>query len=520
VNDKDRDEMQRSLAKLLGLTKYNKYPDGAMQVLIQVYPNDVETVNRSGNLEELEQPARGIYGAWEAHGTQEPRPSYTVVSERAAEQLGDDAAKRSKVFSEYLATLAAPEYVITHNSDEGPIRIYPEVKGFRVKYLGDRLLTPQEARTLLTSPVAAQWPRLVFKELRVPVVGHTYQVTEGMNDKRGPYSLVEVPLPSSRVKSFNDRRPFPAEAWELPEKREKARDNEALRRELKAPGGHWKIVPYPGEDGRTHRVLVKPKSVLGKLHDIVSNLIRRYPWEEPDAVWFVLTGETAQVAPFTWQFRGFSSGIGEDSFGYGFVTLKIEPWVDPKLVWKVYTDIQRGLRKGRRNRRLGSQSLKLLRIVNERVNVAELSRAGRREEGPGLVAAWDSENPDDAFDGKTKEFWKAYDRARRAVVSPTYEWRAESDKPSEKPPKAKHLKVVGTDQHGFPIFAGKWYLLHPREEGEEGDSYTGTFDSREEALADPRSENSEPLRSKELVSRLAEREKKRAEKRTEKRANN
>jgi hypothetical protein len=233
-------------------------------------------------------PARGIFRAWEANGAQEPRPSYTVVSERAAEQLGDDAAKRSKVFSEYLAKLAAPEYVITHQSDEDdhePIEIYPEVYGFRVKYLGDRLLTPQEARALLNSPVAAYWSLpLHFKRYEVPVVGHDYQITEGLADEKGPYSLVEVPLPSSRVKSFDDRRPFPAEAWELPEKREKARDNEALRRELKALGGRWKIVPYPGEDGRTHRVLVKPKSVLGKLHDIVSNLIRRYPWEEPDAV--------------------------------------------------------------------------------------------------------------------------------------------------------------------------------------------------------------------------------------------
>jgi hypothetical protein len=215
----------------------------------------------------------------------------------------------------------------------------------------------------------------------------------------------------------------------------------------------------------------------------------------------VLTGETAQVAPFTWQFRGFSSGIGEDSFGYGFVTLKIEPWVDPKLVWKVYTDIQRGLRNGRRNRRLGSKSLKLLRFVNERVNVAELSRAGRREEGPGLVAAWDRKYPDDSYDGNTKEFWKAYDRARRAVVSPSYEWRSENDTPTEEPPKAKRPKIAGTDSRGFPIFADKWYLLHSN-----GGS-TGTFESREEALADHRSENSEVLTSEQLVARLAERTK-------------
>jgi hypothetical protein len=37
------------------------------------------------------------------------------------------------------------------------------------------------------------------------------------------------------------------------------------------------------------------------------------------------------------------------------------------------------------------------------------------------------------------------------------------------------------------------------------DGYTGTFESPEEALADPRSEKSEILASEELVVRLAER---------------
>jgi hypothetical protein len=64
-------------------------------------------------------------------------------------------------------------------------------------------------------------------------------------------------------------------------------------------------------------------------------------------------------------------------------------------------------------------------IVNERVDVANLSRSERRQRAPELVAAWDREKPDDSYNGNTGEFWKAYDRARRAVMSPTYEWRGE-----------------------------------------------------------------------------------------------
>jgi hypothetical protein len=422
MNDKDLEEMQRGLAKLLGLTKYKKYPDGAMRIVLKVYRQDVESVHGTGALEDLRQPALGIYHAWEAGGPRGSSPQGGQISETAAEELGDYATERSKLFSEHLAKLAAPEEPIIRQPGDGkPVKVYSEVKGFRVKYLDDKLLSPEQARTLLDSPVAARWSHLAFRTLRLPVIGHTYHATDGMSDETGAYSLVEVPLPSSKVESFKDRRPLRAGAWELPNERADARSNERPMRELKP----WKIVPYPGEDGFTHRVLVEKQSVLGVLYDIVGRLVQRYPWDETDGVWFVLTGQTPHVAPLTWQARWFSVGIPEDSFTYGFVTLKIEPWVDPKLVWKVYTEIQRGLRKGRRNRQLGDKSLELLRFVNEQANVSTLTRSERRKVAPELVAAWDKGHPNDSFEGDTREFWKAYHRARQAVMSPTYEWHDE-----------------------------------------------------------------------------------------------
>jgi hypothetical protein len=441
MNKSEFEWAQREFAKRLGLKKYKKYPAEPLRMLLSDPEHRKDLERARGREEEWEGIlpfARLAYRVWESSGPGEPPPQSGQVSESAAEQLGEDTEKRAQVFAECLARLAAPEDPVIHQSDEGPIKIYPEIKGFRVKYLGDKLLSPHEARTLLTSPVTAHWSLFLhFRRYGVPVVGHTYHVTESLRDEKGSYSLVEVPLPSSKVESFKDRRPLKlkAGAWELPEKREKARSNERLKREYKIgyglQGRTLKIVPYPGEDGLAHRVLVERQSVLGSLHEIVSRLIQRYPWEEQDAVWFVLTGETPQVAPLTWQARWFGSGIWEDSFSYGFVTLKIEPWVDPKLVWKVYSEIQRGLRNGRRNRRLGSKSLELLQFVNERVNVANLSRAERREEAPRLVAAWDRAYPDDSYDGNTREFWKAYHRARQAVMSPSYEWRTGSEAPTE-----------------------------------------------------------------------------------------
>ena len=339
-------------------------------------------------------------------------------------QLTDYEIERSELFSEYLARQAAPDGYVRQSTD-GPIPVHPEIKDFRVKCLGDKLLTPQQAWALLTSPVAAYWRRFVSQELRVPVVGHTYEVTVGMKDKRGPYSLVEVPLPSSKVEAIKDRRPLTAGVWEIPEKLEDARSNEKPRREIKT--GYppqqetWKIVPYPGEDGYTHRVLAKPGTVLGDLYDKVSRLIQRYPWEEPDAVWFVLTGETPWVAPLTWQFR--ATGPGHDLWSYGCITLKVEPWVSASVVERVYSDLQHRL-LGKDNKRVGEKNRELFRFV-----IGRMRPDGSLPKARELVKEWDHEYPqwryryDDTQ--QVRRFRRDFNLARRLLAAPSYELREE-----------------------------------------------------------------------------------------------
>jgi hypothetical protein len=78
-----------------------------------------------------------------------------------------------------------------------------------------------------------------------------------------------------------------------------------------------------------------------------------------------------------------------------------------------------------------------------------------------------------------------------------------------KPAKDKdgsQLSVAGTDSHGWPIYAGKWYLLHKHDDPDEY-SYTGTFDSRADAEVDPRRHSSEVLAAEQLVAHLARRAK-------------
>jgi hypothetical protein len=180
---------------------------------------------------------------------------------------------------------------------------------------------------------------------------------------------------------------------------------------------------------------VRSNSFLGALHTAVGKVIQQYPWEEADAVWFILTGEVPWVVPVTWQARWFggdrtisSFREEEESFSYGFITLKVEPWVSPQSVKQIYSEAQRSLRGEQRSRRLENKSLKLLEFVNERANPADLSSPkGRERLASELVSAWDEKNPKDAYGSNTRKFWRDFNRARRAVLAPEYEWLDSAD---------------------------------------------------------------------------------------------
>jgi hypothetical protein len=340
-------------------------------------------------------------------GLSRPR-GRTSREEKVPPQLTDYEIERSEVFSEYLAKLAG--------SDSS------EVKAFRVEYLlGDELLSPLQARALLTSPVAARWPRLEFDLQGIPIVGHSYHVEEDKHDKRGPYSLVRVSVPTSRNPWFEDRRWPKTGAWEIPEKPADARSNQKPKREIEMKTGSWKILSFPGEDGYTHRTLVNPHSVLGDLHDKVARLIKRYPWEEPDVVWYVLTGETPWVAPLTWQFRGTGSPL--DLWSYGYITLKVEPWVSASVVERVYSDLQHQL-LGKDNKRVGKKNRELLRFV-----ISRMKSDGSLPKARELVKEWDRTNPQWRYGHEDTEqvrrFRRDYNLARRLLAAPSYELREE-----------------------------------------------------------------------------------------------
>jgi hypothetical protein len=329
-----------------------------------------------------------------------------TTTERIPAQLRVSDIERSRVFSEYVAQVAADA---------------PAVERFRDRVLNNSLLTAEQARTLLRSPVAAHWGAFVFNVLQVPLVGHTHQVKERRKDDKGPYSLVEVSTTRFGItRRIKDRRPLEPGAWEVVDPPENARGHDRAAREVK----DYKVLPFPGEDDRTHRVLVKGSSILGYLHKEVGRLLKDYPWFEPDAVWFMLTGEVPWVAPLTWRarIREPETALG-DGFRHGFITLTVDLRVPGETVRQVYQEVQKGLLGGD-NRPIGPKSCTIFSFVNERVGPTPLPPKEKRRVGRELVQAWDKRYPQWAYDGDTRTFWRDYNLARTQLAFPTCEWSA------------------------------------------------------------------------------------------------
>jgi hypothetical protein len=150
-------------------------------------------------------------------------------------------------------------------------------------------------------------------------------------------------------------------------------------------------------------------------------LIERYPWEEPDAVWFVLTGETPWVAPLTWQFRG--TGEVLDSWFYGYITLNVEPWVSASVIERVYRDLQHKL-LGKDNKRVGEKNRELFRFV-----IGHMKSDGSLPKARELVKEWDDAYPQWRYGHEDTEqvrrFRRDYNLARRLLAVPSYELREE-----------------------------------------------------------------------------------------------
>lgn len=321
-----------------------------------------------------------------------------TTEERPKWQLKDEELERSWAFSEHVSKIASAD---------------GEVRRFRSRYLGGGTVIPRRALALLTSPAAAIWPSLEFHWSGFSVLGHTHRIVEKGRDERGAFSQVEAYDPAADItKRLTDRRPLAAGPWSVPREAEDALSNSGEREEING----WELLSFLDEEHDVNRVCVRAGSVLGDLRARTRRLIRRYPWQESEAVWFILTGETPWVAPVSFQGRGVGSET-TGLFGRQFVTIKAEPWISEETVRRTYREAQVRMLQGD-NRPAKDKQLALFRFVSSRTDPFTLYGKERARAAKELVSVWDRTNPHDAYGTDTRRFWRDYDRALELIAMP------------------------------------------------------------------------------------------------------
>jgi hypothetical protein len=393
VKDADLPEARRDLAQVLG---WSRVPEDTWKELVSYFRPDIEQAFGSQEWEDVAVEARDIHKALRGRAAHRSPSGRVPAEERPAWQLKEEELERSWAFSEYVARIATLE---------------SEVQRFRSRYLGGDTIHLNRARALLASPVTAIWPAFGLRESGFSVLGHTHHAIETGRDDKGSYTLVEAHDPATGItRRFKDRRPLPAGAWSVSGKAKDALSNTEDLREIQG----WELLTFPDEEHDIHRVCVKPSSVLGELRKYADNLIQKYPWWEPEAVWFVLTGIAPWVAPVSMNARGTGlSGLFERQF----VTIKAEPWISDETIQRTYREAQIRLLHGD-NRPTRNKQIRLFRFVSSRTDPYGLDKKERAEVAKALILEWDQKHPGEAYGSDTRRFWRDYDRALVQIAQP------------------------------------------------------------------------------------------------------
>jgi hypothetical protein len=363
------------------------------------------------------------------------------------------AWERQEALAQYLATVALGEVGL---------------RRFRKDVLSARFLSAEEALTFLGSPsAAARGKPSSFKSLRINpldrILDTNYKFEESQDDRGSYRKLVWGRHRSSTIRPLlvTTKPIFPGDSV-TPE------DLRILRR------GRAVIFPHPREKDRF--VVAAQDSFIGQLVELVEKDMAGYPITTEMGVWFILTGEFFAEDPVHIRYTTVRRPW---VMSRTTITLEVESWVPPEEVLEQYRHAQHEV-LGKTPRSLKRDTLAVLELVNQHDDKSWRER----------LKIWNKGHPQARHFKDPRHLYQSYMRAVENVAG-------------VKPVKEGRLEIAGTDPHGMPIFAGKWYLLHTNGNGEEPPSYTGSFESREEAQDDPRSENSEVLTAKQLVARLA-----------------
>jgi hypothetical protein len=262
----------------------------------------------------------------------------------------------------------------------------PLVRQYRSNVLGSRLLPDAVAREFLTSDLAQWFPVALFVKHGVSPVRHTYRVLFKDAVEQGGRRLSRITIEVQGV----------GEPW-------------TFQRSIDQCNA-MSLLSYPAADGWVARVRVNHESVLDDLQVVANQLSRRFPWEEYQATWFVLTG----AVPLWWPVRRSIVRLWDEDFEYQALTLVVEPWAPASTVLRAYRAAQQQMLSGRENRPLRRKNLELFRFCN--VRMAD----GNESPDWGLLALeWNEAHPAERV-GNPDALKRIFNRVQRQLVFPSY----------------------------------------------------------------------------------------------------
>jgi hypothetical protein len=252
--------------------------------------------------------------------------SGTNVSKGVDPRLGPYEKDRSEALGEYLAFAATLD---------------PNVEQLRDELFGGELLTPARAWLFAASPANQHF---TLKELREWGISPAEHLAKHVGDGWGK-------MGDGTEYRYEDVYIEPP--------------GETYRKVIFEPldYGLRSLLRIPRMDGSYldgNMYYVEQGSVLDVVRWLSTQLAEEfcYAWNEAQATWYLLTGETTPATALTGKLEAFHSDLGTR----GNITLKVEPWVPAETVERAYRDMQKEMLK-HDNRKIDDKSIALFRFV-------------------------------------------------------------------------------------------------------------------------------------------------------------
>ena len=309
--------------------------------------------------------------------------------------LDPHEVERARAYEEITAREAA--------LNQGPDGSYP-LADWRRKVLGERLLTLEQAHELLESPAARFLPLDLFRQWKIPIVGH--KATELSYDQgAGKFGVdhrvtIEIWPPGiTKTVWYSDASASPADTE--PDVRIPVRSKDAEGKMHMQPTE--RVLRYKDRDDLNEKIWVWPGSLLDTLRLLGAHWARMLGWAEEEMTMWLLTGKLPSHPPL----------VPKVSYkmGYPTVTLAIYPWLSADTVARNYRKLQHKL-FGKEHRPLRPRSLAVLRFVERRTR----ETGGHRPSWSQLLEEWNAQCPAEWRCTDRSNFSRTYRKAFETVA--------------------------------------------------------------------------------------------------------